>query len=149
MRSRLRPLAVIVLPLASLALAAGCGSSDTTASDAGSSPSPSASSAPPSPSATPSAPASPKTPASSHPSQPKLPACHTVWVEGERLPSHYKGCLKNGKKDDSLIINCSIGNRLATYGDAYYAVPGGPIFKAQPTRNKDKNWQMVYNTCTG
>lgn len=139
MRTRLLPLAV---PIAALTLAAGCGTEDT-ASDASTSTTPSSSASSQMSSSAPSTP-------SDKPSKAvDLPACGKVWSEGKRLPRGYKGCQKHGVKDHSLIIRCEIGNTLATYGTAYYAPAGGRIVKAHPSRNKDRNWKFVYNTCTG
>lgn len=143
MRSRLLALTV---PVAAALLLAGCGSDDT-ASDASGSTSPSASPTSAVPSSAPPSASSPSAPSSSPASA--LPACAKIWVEGKRLPGGYKGCQEGGTKDDSLIFHCSIGNRLATYGAAFYAVPGNRIFKAHPTRDKDRAWTSVYNTCTG
>jgi len=144
MTSRLLPLAVPIAAVALLAGVAGCGSSDSddTASDTSASPSASASS---SGSSGASASSSPS-PSASHPD---LPACKAVWIEGKRLPKPYKGCVENGKKDDSYTYYCSIGNRLVTYGAAYYAVPGAKINKAHPTRAKDPEWARARDTCTG
>lgn len=139
MRSRLLPLAV---PLVAVMLVAGCGSQDT-ASDASASKTPS-STAPSEPSSSAPSKTSDKPSKAVH-----LPACSKVWAEGKRLPRGYKGCQEHGVKDHSLIIRCEIGNTLATYGRAYYAPAGGRIVKAHPSRNKDRNWKFVYNTCTG
>ena len=134
MRTRLL---TVAMPIAALALLAGCGSNDDTATDPGG-----ATTAP-----TSSAAQSPSTPASSPASN--LPECSSLWSVGKKLPATYAGCQEGGVKAHSLIYQCEIGSKLATYGTQLYATPGSTIVKASPSRAKDKNWKFAYNHCVG
>lgn len=130
--------AALVVPLV---LVSGCGGdSDSTASDAGDTPSdtPSESSGTATESATDSASASP---------QPDWPACDSVWTEGGTIPRQYKGCLDGTTEVPSDALSCSSGQRIERYDDTYYGVAGGKIYMASGPLEKDKQYLKMVRTC--
>jgi hypothetical protein len=53
-------------------------------------------------------------------------ACEEVWG-GETLPDPYDGCTEGGEVVEPERMECSSGQVIVTFGDRYYAVPGGPV----------------------
>jgi hypothetical protein len=56
-----------------------------------------------------------------------LPACDTIWVDGQTLPQHYRGCVLDGKTVISERHRCEYGTGIVEYDGRFYAVPGNRI----------------------
>ncbi len=87
--------------------------------------------------------------ASDTPSSADPNACTSIWVAGSLLPEGYTGCTDNGAQVAAKKRNCSFGKPLVTYGDAFYAVPGGKINQVSGTLGDDEGYQASLAACTG
>lgn len=112
--------------------------------------------------ATDSTPATPDSsaPTSSAPSEPSetsspgeaipadAPACADVWTDGAKLPRVYAGCIEQDEFIARDVLECSSGQRLVRFDDAYYAVLGGTIVAAQKSPlKKDGDYRDVIVAC--
>jgi hypothetical protein len=119
--TRLRTAAVILAATALVPGLAACGEDD---GDGGSG---TAGSATPSPSGT-------------------AVACEEVWG-GETLPDPYEGCAEDGAVVPPERMECSSGQVVVTYGDRYYAVPGGPVNDVG-SLGDSKQYRKAMRQCT-
>lgn len=127
MGQRLRTISFLMVA----ALAAGCGSDG--ASEAGDAPV----------TATPSVVAVQET----EPEPEPLPGCGSVWKAEKRLPLSYAGC----QQGDAKVVRatkCQNGQVLFLFGSRFYAVPGGPVFRASGDRSEDSRFSKLYRVCT-
>lgn len=132
-----RCLALVGLGL-SLALA-GCGTEETldppTVATQSDSPSPSPS-------------ASPTTTASEEPVPADAPACSDVWQDGAKLPRTYAGCVAEDVYVERDVLECSSGQRLVRFDEAFYAVLGGTIKVALTSPlKKDDDYRDIVIAC--
>lgn len=123
-----------------------CGSDDTT-SDA-------AADTTDVPSQTPTAPETPNEPAdpTPSPSVPAVPAdapvCADVWQAGARLARTYAGCESEGAYVERDVVECSSGQRIVRFDDAYYSALGGTIQEAATTPlTEDETYLDVMDAC--
>jgi len=58
------------------------------------------------------------------------PACADVWEAGAKLPRTYSGCLEAGEYVKRDVLECSSGQRIVRYDDAFWAALGGTIKQA-------------------
>ncbi|HWU20133.1 MAG TPA: hypothetical protein VN088_01310 [Nocardioides sp.] len=131
----MRALLSLASTAAAAILLAGCGSGGDTATDPASVGTTAASSSP--------------TAARTTPAALNLPACASVWKVGATLPARYKGCQVNGVKGRSIVYQCEIGSRVASYGTDLYAILGRKVTKASPSLQGDADWKYLYNHCVG
>ena len=73
-------------------------------------------------------------------------ACEDVWG-GEMLPDPYEGCSEDGEVVRPERMECSSGQVIVTYGDRYYAVPGGPVNDVGPLSDS-KQYRQAVRRCT-
>lgn len=123
---------LVVLLLAAMLLASGCGERDGSAgpadSDAttGSTPSATASTPAPRP----------------------MPSCSQVWVADKRFPQSYRGCETQDGTVVSKPIRCESGQLLHTFRDRFYAVAGGKAIRGTSPLSKDPQFVRVQRACT-
>jgi len=132
----MKPVAAIAACCLSLGLSvslAACGSDTVT--DAGAEPTPTTSL----PTATPVTPT--KKPI-------VLPACAEVWTADARLAGTYRGCLDGGKRIEAVVAHCESGQRIVTYDDRYYAVPGAVINDVGDLETSDQ-YHRAMDSCLG
>ena len=93
------------------------------------------------------------TPASSEPTAeptseaPDWPACDAIWVEGQKIPGGYKGCLDGSDQVRADNLSCSSGQRIVRYADRFYGVAGGKIYETTGPLDKDKGYLKMVRTC--
>ena len=134
--------AALIAPLVlSAGLLAGCGGDDgdevATDPAAGSSASSGAT-----PSADPSASASPSAGAEG-------PDCADVWVAGATLPRGSQECYEDGERVQANGRYCEFGKPLVTYGDRFWAVPGGRIGESSGALLDDAAYEDALRKCSG
>lgn len=77
-----------------------------------------------------------------------LPACAEVWQEDTDLPADYAGCDDGGTEVAAEVVDCSSGQRVVTYADEYWAVPGHVIARAaSPGLTDDPGYQADMASC--
>ncbi|WP_232679446.1 hypothetical protein [Nocardioides sp. R-C-SC26] len=77
------------------------------------------------------------------------PPCVDIWKDGELLPRRYAGCTdEDGGWIAAAKRECSLGIPLITFGDAFYAVPGGPVNPTQGPVEKDRDYRSALASCT-
>jgi hypothetical protein len=136
-----RPAGVLVALALALVTLAGCGDDDTSATDAGSDPTTSAS--------TPSESATPTESATAEP-EPAGPSCDEVWVDGAKLPGGYQDCYAaDGKRMKANGRYCEFGKPLVTYADSFWAVPGGPVHEVEGALLDDPDYTQALRKCSG
>ncbi len=136
-----------VAALAGALFLTGCGSESGTNNAADSTPpSTQQSVGTQSPSTTPSS----GDPSPSQEAHPNGPDCSSVWKVGASLPGDYQGCVDAaGAWVEPQVIKCSVGNKIVRADPNLYGVPGHLIRAANPTYEKNKEYQRVFLTCTG
>ena len=119
------------LPLIALC-AFGCGSSDSTASDAaGTDPS-----------------GTPESSVGASPTPVDGPDCASVWQEGATLPKSYRGCVDEaGALVERDTLGCSSGQRMVSHADRYWAVLGGTIHEATGPLADDPDYRAAVRSC--
>jgi hypothetical protein len=125
-------------------LSGGCGDDSTGTQGIDPSPSAVASSDAASGSATPTS-----TPSSTAPSTPDWPECDEVWVDGQKLPGVYRGCLRDGQPVKAQKQFCEFGKPLVTFANKFWAVPDGPVHEVATTLAKDPGWHKALRQCGG
>ena len=76
------------------------------------------------------------------------PACTDVWADGATLPHRYTGCSDDsGDLVKPRSIGCESGQRIVTYDDRFYAVPGGTVHQADTTLEKDRDYRAALMRC--
>jgi hypothetical protein len=76
------------------------------------------------------------------------PACADTWSEGGSLPSSYKGCVDDtGAFVKADALGCSSGQRIVSYDDRFYGVPGGTIHLATESLRKDHDYRAAVLRC--
>jgi hypothetical protein len=90
----------------------------------------------------------PTTPTTSTEKPIVLPACAGVWTAGARLPGTYRGCLDGGKRIEAVVAHCESGQRIVTYDDRYYAVPGAVINDVGDLKTSDQ-YHRAMDSCLG
>src|SRR5215203_3896110 len=73
-------------------------------------------------------------------------ACAEVWG-GETLPDPYEGCTDDGTLVSPERMECSSGQVIVTYGERYYAVPGGPVNDVG-SLSDSKQYRQAMRQCT-
>lgn len=77
-----------------------------------------------------------------------LPDCAEVWQEGSDLPADYEGCSEEGTEVAPELIDCSSGQRIVTYDDRFWAVPGNVVqAAAEPGLTDDAGYQEDMYSC--
>jgi hypothetical protein len=61
------------------------------------------------------------------------PACADVWEAGAKLPRTYSGCVEAGDYVKRDVLECSSGQRIVRFDEAYWAALGGTIKQAATT----------------
>lgn len=122
----------------SLALMAGCGNDDEGAgSQETTSPTPTVAATP-----TP-------TPTGTSTDQPEGPACDEVWVDGQKLPRPYRGCVdSDGAWVKTEVQHCSTGQRVVTFDNSFYAVVGRRIIGTSGPLSDDPDYSQLLAACT-
>ena len=93
-------------------------------------------------------PSEPATDVTTDPAEPPdWPACETVWVEGGKIPTRYRGCLEGDNAVASDNLSCSSGQRIVRYQEKFFGVAGGTIYEAMGTLEKDKQYLKMVRTC--
>lgn len=83
-------------------------------------------------------------------SGPTEPLCSDVWVEGEVLVKPYAGC-HDAETDawvDSDVTHCSSGQRIVTFADSFYAVPGREVVEVAGPLADDPDFTQMLASCT-
>lgn len=75
------------------------------------------------------------------------PACGDIWTEGAKLPRMYDGCVAGETYVKRDVIECSSGQRVVRFDDAYYAVLGGPVQAASPSLAENGDYQEFLVGC--
>ena len=78
---------------------------------------------------------------------PDWPACDSVWVEGQKIPTRYKGCLDGADEVAADNLTCSSGQHIVRYMDRFYGVAGGKIYETMGPLDKDKGYLKMVRTC--
>ena len=78
---------------------------------------------------------------------PDWPACDSIWVEGQKIPGGYKGCLDGSDQVAADNLSCSSGQRIVRYADRFYGVAGGKIYETTGPLDKDKGYLKMVRTC--
>lgn len=136
--------AALIAPLVlSAGLLAGCGGDDgdEVATDPAATSSAS-SEAPPSGDASASASSSPAADAGG-------PDCAEVWVAGGTLPRGYQECYEGDERVQANGRYCEFGKPLITYGDRFWAVPGGRIGESRGALLEDAAYEDALRKCGG
>jgi hypothetical protein len=76
------------------------------------------------------------------------PACDSVWVEGKRFTTPYKGCFNGERWVKARPFYCSFGGKLVTYDQQFWATPGKPVRHAPGGLGKDPDYQQALGACT-
>ncbi|MGN0062670.1 MAG: hypothetical protein ACI379_00390 [Nocardioides sp.] len=76
-----------------------------------------------------------------------LPACDEVWVEGADLPRAYEGCESADGPVEPEVVQCSSGQRIVLYADAYWAVRGHLIKHAPDGLKDDPGYADTMQSC--
>lgn len=64
------------------------------------------------------------------------------------MPRAYNGCLEGSRYVPKDAMGCSSGQRMITYDDRFYGVPGGTVQRARPTLAKDPAFRKDLAACT-
>lgn len=75
------------------------------------------------------------------------PDCSAVW-SGHTLPQGYTGCVQGAQMVKAQKHACESGQVVVTFGDRYYAVPGGPINDVG-TLEKSAQYRKAVRHCNG
>ena len=79
---------------------------------------------------------------------PDGPACADVWTDGGSLPGSYRGCVdQDGELVEPDALACSSGQRIISFDDRYYSVPGGVIHMATASLRKDRDYRAAVLRC--
>jgi hypothetical protein len=78
---------------------------------------------------------------------PSWPDCTTIWVAGNSLPRGYRGCLDGQTRVPADPRYCSIGGRLVTYDNKFYAMVRGPINQAAGRLANDDGFRQASAAC--
>lgn len=78
-----------------------------------------------------------------------LPACDSVWVDGEKLPEGYSGCFDGTEEIGADKRSCSFGKPIVTFDDRFYAVPGAVVNEVEGSLEDDEAFQSALASCTG
>ena len=78
---------------------------------------------------------------------PDWPACDSIWVEGQKIPTRYKGCLDGSDQVAADNLSCSSGQHIVRYADRFYGVAGGKIYETMGPLDKDKGYLKMVRTC--
>ncbi|NHC24645.1 hypothetical protein G6553_15885 [Nocardioides sp. IC4_145] len=141
--------AALIAPLVlSAGLLAGCGGDDgdQVAADPAAASSGSSASSEATPSGDASASASASTSASAGT---EGPDCAEVWVAGGTLPRGYQECYEGGERVKANGRYCEFGKPLITYGDRFWAVPGGRIGESRGALLDDAAYEDALRKCGG
>lgn len=122
--------AVLTATATALVLVAGCGDDDVTTTS------------PEDPATTAAESAAPAT----DPTPAPLPTCASVWPKRNTLPDDYIGCREGGQRITDGV-RCETGQQLFAYAGRWFAVPGGPIFKASGALADDPQFQKMDRAC--
>lgn len=78
------------------------------------------------------------------------PLCSEVWVDGQVLEKPYAGCHDDDADSwvDAEVMRCSSGQRIVTYADSFYAVPGREIVGVGGPLTEDPDFTQMLATCT-
>lgn len=83
------------------------------------------------------------------PTEPVLPSCEEVWVDGQKLPNGYKGCVDaSGATVKAERQECSFGVPLVTYAGKFYASAGNRI-NDEGVLKSSAAYQRARSSCTG
>jgi hypothetical protein len=135
--------ATLVAPLVlSAGLLAGCSGDD--GDEVATDPAASSSAAAPSGDASASA-----TPSTSPSAGADGPDCAEVWVAGGTLPRGYQECYEDGERVKANGRYCEFGKPLITYGDRFWAVPGGRIGESEGALLDDAAYEDALRKCGG
>jgi hypothetical protein len=146
MSPRIRAAAVSAALLLALAGCGSDGSGSTAADPAGES---SSTSSTPTPSEGAATPTSTGTAGPGTDEPVVLPACGEVWVAGAKLPRGYEGCVDGSDTVPADGRYCEFGKQLLTFGDAFYAVAGGPVQATGGPLLKSARYRDALEKCGG
>lgn len=77
-----------------------------------------------------------------------VPSCSEVWVEGERLPKGYAGCLDGGMLVVPELIPCQDADvRWTTYDGRLAAVLGEEIFSVSEPGDDSDAYSSIMLSC--
>ncbi|GGO77719.1 hypothetical protein [Nocardioides deserti] len=77
------------------------------------------------------------------------PDCAEVWVAGGTLPGGYQECYEDGERVKANGRYCEFGKPLITYGDRFWAVPGGRIGESRGALLDDAAYEDALRKCSG
>lgn len=90
------------------------------------------------------------TSSSASPDATDAPACTEVWKAGKKLPQGYDGCAgEQGTLAADEPMLCSSGQKIFTYDDRYYAVPGAKVIDVHGSLLDSAKFRRAQRTCTG
>lgn len=83
-------------------------------------------------------------------SGPTEPLCSDVWVDGEVLVKPYAGCYDADSDSwvDADVTHCSSGQRIVTFADSFYAVPGREVVGVAGPLAADPDYTQMVASCT-
>jgi len=76
------------------------------------------------------------------------PTCDSVWVEGKRFETGYKGCYNGERWVKARPLYCSFGGKLFTYDAHFWATPNKPVHHAPRGLAKDPDYRQALGACT-
>ena len=81
---------------------------------------------------------------------PTEPACADVWADGEVLGKPYGGCYDADAAEWVApdVVRCSSGQRIVTFADSFYAVPGRVIVGVDGPLSEDPEFTQMVAACT-
>ena len=89
----------------------------------------------------------PAAPGTSSP-QAKKPLCAELWVDGQALPDHYKGCSDaHGTWVKAEAQRFDSGQVLVTYADRFYGAMGAVVNDVGGPLADDPHYQRASRSC--
>lgn len=81
---------------------------------------------------------------------PNEPLCADVWVDGEVLAKSYAGChdAEESRWVEAHVLRCSSDQRIVTFADSFYAVPGREIVAVDGSLAEDPDYTQMVAACT-
>jgi hypothetical protein len=74
--------------------------------------------------------------------------CADLWVDGQALPDHYKGCSdSHGTWVNAKSQRCDSGQVLVTYADRFYGAMGAVVNDVGGPLADDPHYRRASRSC--
>lgn len=78
----------------------------------------------------------------------RKPVCADLWVDGQPLPDHYRGCSDSqGTWVHAEAQRCDSGQVLVTYADRYYGAMGAVVNDVGGPLADDPHYRRASRSC--